>query len=77
MKIHFENMLEDMTYILDVSNDKSKIKKPSIVKGGKTCLPKGRLERAKQGILQNKKDKHKNKKQQSCKNHREKEEGKK
>ena len=61
MKIHFENMLEDITDILDVSNDKKITKKPTIVKGGKTGLPKGRLEKTKLGVFQSKKDKKKNK----------------
>ena len=56
MNLHFEHMLEDITNILDVSNDKKKKKKTISRKFGKSGLPKGRLEKAKQGI-QSKKDK--------------------
>ena len=61
MKIHFENMLEDITEILDVSNDKdiaSKKIQRKFVKG----LPKGRLEKVKQGLISTLKDKKKKQK---------------
>ncbi|MBQ7552450.1 MAG: hypothetical protein IJT15_03315 [Rickettsiales bacterium] len=51
MNLHLESMLEDITDILDVSNDKQIAKKKIQRKFGKTGTPKGRLEKAKQGVI--------------------------
>jgi hypothetical protein len=56
MNLHLESMLEDITDILDVSQEKEKAKKNQR-KFGKTGIPKGRLEKAKYGIMSIKKKK--------------------
>ena len=52
MNLHLESMLEDITDILDVSNEKEEAKKKIQRKFGKAGIPKGRLEKAKHGIGQ-------------------------
>lgn len=54
MNLHLESMLEDITDILDVSNDKQIAKKKVQRKLGKSGTPKGRLEKAKQGVIKTK-----------------------
>ena len=51
MNLHLECMLEDITDILDVSKEKNGVIKKIGRKFGKTGLPKGRLEKAKKGII--------------------------
>ncbi len=51
MNLHLESMLEDITDILDVSQEKEKAKKKIQRKFGKNGIPKGRLEKAKHGIF--------------------------
>ena len=61
MNLHLENMLEDITDILDVSNEKSIAKKKFQNKKG-NVIPKGRLEKAKHGVVYLKKSKQKQQK---------------
>ena len=51
MNLHLESMLEDITDILDVSQEKTGVKKTVKRKFGKAGVPKGRMEKAKKGII--------------------------
>ena len=51
MNLHMESMLEDITDILDLSNEKQDAKKVIKRHFGKSGIPKGRLEKAKHGIV--------------------------
>lgn len=51
MNLHLESMLEDITDILDISQEKNNAKKLINRKFGKAGIPRGRLEKARLGIL--------------------------
>ena len=69
MNLHLESMLEDITDILDVSQEKDCLKKKFQRKLNKSRITKGRLEKVKHGILKihQKSKKPKSKKQSSNK----------
>ena len=51
MNLHLESMLEDITDILDVAQEKTGVKKIVKRKFGKAGTPKGRLEKVRKGII--------------------------